>query len=306
MHDPQGFPQGVTKQCRGDREVEAESLAYLVAADHGLDTAEYTFAYVAGWAAQTGDVDAALRACGARVRSTAHQVLDRSHDHLTAGPAAIPAAVATDADKLTLRAVAGADRTAALRADAENRARDPEPDFLDRGRLVAANATAAGYYASQYPASWVPAYLGTRLGSTMLDHPAGRVGYAPPGWTHLSEHLRGNGFTDAEIIGAGLGTRASTGRVVDRFRDRLMFPIHAQTEGGREVVGFVGRRNPSLDASTGIRNLTYLTPDRPRSTPKASTCTASPGTPRPWIEAVSRSSSKGRSTPWPSTWPRAA
>jgi len=38
-----------------------------------------------------------------------------------------------------------------------------------------------------------------------------------------------------------------------------MFPIHARTEGGgREVVGFVGRRNPSLDASTGIRNPKYL------------------------------------------------
>jgi len=162
MHDPQGFPQGVTKQCRGDREVEAESLAYLVAADHGLDTAEYTFAYVAGWAAQTGDVDAALRACGAPVLSTAHQVLDRSHDHLAAGPAATPAAVATEADKLTARAVAGADRTGALRASAENRARDPEPDFLHRDRLVAANAAAAAYYTGQYPASWAPAYLDTR------------------------------------------------------------------------------------------------------------------------------------------------
>jgi DNA primase catalytic core len=167
--------------------------------------------------------------------------------------------VARDADKLTLRAVAGADRTRALRASAENRAQDPQPDFLDRGRLVAANSAAAGYYARQYPASWAPAYLDTRLGTSMLDDPTGRVGYAPPGWTHVTEHLRGNGFTDAEILGAGLGTRASTGRVIDRFRDRLMFPIHARTEdGGREVVGFVGRRNPSLDASTDIRNPKYL------------------------------------------------
>jgi DNA primase len=246
-------PQGVTKQCRGDREVEAESLAYLVAADHGLDTAEYTFAYVAGWAAQTGDVDAALRASGTRVLSTAHQVLDRSHDHLAGDTAGTAVRVAADADKLTARALAGAERTAALHEPPRQ-----EPG-LDRDRLVAANAAAAAYYAGQYRASWAPAYLDTRLGTTMLDDPAGRVGYAPPGWTHLSEHLRGNGFTDAEILGAGLGTRASTGRVIDRFRDRLMFPIHARTEGGgREVVSFVGRRNPSLDASTDIRNPKYL------------------------------------------------
>ena len=49
MHDPAGFTDGQTMQCRGDREVEAESPAYLVAADHGLDTAGYTFAYVGRW-----------------------------------------------------------------------------------------------------------------------------------------------------------------------------------------------------------------------------------------------------------------
>ncbi|MDT0262459.1 toprim domain-containing protein [Jatrophihabitans lederbergiae] len=256
MHDPAGFERGQTGSCRGNREVEAESLAYLVAADHGLDTAEYTFAYVAGWAAQTGDVDAALRASGARVLATAHQVLDRTHDHLTTEPGAV---VASDADKLATRTAAGAERTGALRARAENRAQDPEHDFLHRDRLVAANAAAAAYYASQYPASWARAYLDTRLGSAMLDDPAGHVGYAPAGWTHLTEHLRSQGFADAEILGAGLGTRASTDRVVDRFRDRLMFPIEARTEGGgREVVGFVGRRNPSLDVSTDTRNPKYL------------------------------------------------
>jgi len=36
--------------CRGRCEVEAESVAYVVAAAHGLDSSGYTFAYVAGWA----------------------------------------------------------------------------------------------------------------------------------------------------------------------------------------------------------------------------------------------------------------
>jgi len=35
--------------CRGRCEVEAESVAYVVAAAHGLDASGYTFAYVAGW-----------------------------------------------------------------------------------------------------------------------------------------------------------------------------------------------------------------------------------------------------------------
>jgi len=36
--------------CRNRCEVEAESVAYVVAAAHGLDAGGYSFAYVAGWA----------------------------------------------------------------------------------------------------------------------------------------------------------------------------------------------------------------------------------------------------------------
>lgn len=257
MHDPAGFEAGHTGSCRGDREVEAESLAYLVVADHGLDTAEYTFAYVAGWAAQTGDVDGALRASGARVLTTAHAVLDRSHERLaSAGGATVDAALATDADKLTLRAVAGAKRTAALRADATN---ERLSFAVDRGRLAAANDEAVSYFMGQYAGSWAPAYLEQRLGTPLLADRTRGVGYASPGWTNLTEHLRGQGFTDAEIVGAGLGTRASTGRVVDRFRDRLMFPIAARDDAGqREVVGFIGRRNPSQDGTADTRTPKYL------------------------------------------------
>jgi hypothetical protein len=49
-----GTPTGAgatTAQCHGVREVEAESVAYLVAAAHRLPTDDYTFAYVTGWAA---------------------------------------------------------------------------------------------------------------------------------------------------------------------------------------------------------------------------------------------------------------
>jgi len=43
--------EGTTAGCRGVKEVEAESVAYLVAGSHGLDTGGYTFPYVTGWAA---------------------------------------------------------------------------------------------------------------------------------------------------------------------------------------------------------------------------------------------------------------
>jgi DNA primase catalytic core len=40
----------------------------------------------------------------------------------------------------------------------------------------------------------------------------------------------------------GVGTMASTGRLIDRFRDRVVFPI---IHGG-QVLGFIGRRHPEI------------------------------------------------------------
>lgn len=77
LHSPASFDHAHTAGCRDTQEVEAESIAYLVCAARQLDTSEYTFAYVAGWAAQTGDIDATLRRTGSRVLTTAHQILHR-------------------------------------------------------------------------------------------------------------------------------------------------------------------------------------------------------------------------------------
>ncbi len=69
--------------CRGSREVEAESVAYLITAAHGLDSSQYTFTYVAGWAEQAlphlpdgTTVADVIHDTGARVLKTAHQILD--------------------------------------------------------------------------------------------------------------------------------------------------------------------------------------------------------------------------------------
>ncbi len=61
-----------SSSCRGAAEVEAESIAYLVAAAAGLDTTCYTVPYVAHWAA--GDTTL-LRDTAARVIATARQIL---------------------------------------------------------------------------------------------------------------------------------------------------------------------------------------------------------------------------------------
>jgi len=65
------------------------------------------------------------------------------------------------------------------------------------------------------------------------------LGYAPAGWTALTDHLRTRGHPDTRLLAAGVSLPSRSGRLVDRFRDRLMFPVHDPT--GRHVLGFLGR-----------------------------------------------------------------
>jgi len=58
--------------CRGRCEVEAESVAYVVAAAHGMDASGYSFAYVAGWAG--GDLSV-VRQAGETVTKAARTIL---------------------------------------------------------------------------------------------------------------------------------------------------------------------------------------------------------------------------------------
>ena len=64
------------------------------------------------------------------------------------------------------------------------------------------------------------------------------VGYAPKGWDNLTKHLRGKGFTEAELAVSGLCTQGQRG-VYDRFRGRLVWPIRDVTG---TTVGFGARR----------------------------------------------------------------
>src|SRR5665811_1675589 len=65
-----------TSGCRGDAEVEAESVAYLVASVHGIDADDYTFPYVAGWIGRNNP-STVLEATGKRVLATAHDILEQ-------------------------------------------------------------------------------------------------------------------------------------------------------------------------------------------------------------------------------------
>ncbi|MFK5165206.1 hypothetical protein ACI3QP_12115, partial [Propionibacterium freudenreichii] len=84
-----------------------------------------------------------------------------------------------------------------------------------------------------------------RLGVDLAGHPTIQPGHAPAGWTNLANRLRRHGVTDLEMLTAGLVKPASTGRLIDRFRDRLTLPI---TDQDGHILGFVARANPTIPA----------------------------------------------------------
>jgi DNA primase len=64
------------------------------------------------------------------------------------------------------------------------------------------------------------------------------LGYAPAGWEAALKHFREKGYTDRDLFDAGLATQRESGGMVDRFHNRLMFPI--RDENGK-MVGFGAR-----------------------------------------------------------------
>ena len=65
------------------------------------------------------------------------------------------------------------------------------------------------------------------------------LGYAPAGWEVALTHFTGKGYTERELLDAGLVTEKQEGTGVrDRFRNRIMFPIR---DGMGKMCGFGAR-----------------------------------------------------------------
>jgi DNA primase catalytic core len=114
-------------------------------------------------------------------------------------------------------------------------------------RLARINELTTAYYQACLPNSWAAPYLDQRLHSDPARLEPLRLGYAPNSWTGLITHLRRIGVTDQEMLTAGVATTGSTGRLIDRFRDRLVVPIVHD----HQVLGFVARRNPRFGDDDG-------------------------------------------------------
>lgn len=85
--------------------------------------------------------------------------------------------------------------------------------------------------------------IGRGLGTEIIERFG--LGAASTGWTDLTQHLQRHRFADDEIAAMGLGVqRAASDGLYDRFRDRLMYPIH---NAAGDIVGFGGRHLASAE-----------------------------------------------------------
>ncbi len=128
-------------------------------------------------------------------------------------------------------------------------ARDPEAQKkADRRTLLAdVMEQAVQFYRLQ---------LKTGAGTAARDYLAGRglgdealerweIGFAPPGWQNLWDHLTSKGVAEDLILGAGLAKPSNQGKKpYDTFRHRIMFPIR-DTRG--RAIAFGGRAMDPAD-----------------------------------------------------------
>ncbi|MGH9777039.1 MAG: DNA primase [Candidatus Acidiferrales bacterium] len=125
----------------------------------------------------------------------------------------------------------------------ERRPRTPEEakETRIRTRLVELHEHAARYFLDEL--------AGTREGKLVRDYLHDRglsdeliktfgIGYAPGAGDALVRRLKQAGYAQEIIEASGLANKDERGTVYDRFRRRVMFPIHS--ESGR-LVGFGGR-----------------------------------------------------------------
>jgi DNA primase len=106
-----------------------------------------------------------------------------------------------------------------------------------RLRILEANQLAAEFFAAQLTS---PSGLPGRqfLDGRGFDQAAAQqfgIGFAPTGGRELGQHLKGRGFTDEELVKAGLVRENGW----DFFQGRVLWPIR---DAGRSVLGFGARR----------------------------------------------------------------
>jgi len=111
----------------------------------------------------------------------------------------------------------------------------------EKQRLYEVNQAAAQYFhnllVSSSAGETARSYLASRGFSpkTIADF---QLGFSLNSWEALKQYLTERGYTEAELLNAGLIVEAEGGKTHDRFRNRLMFPIF---DAQGRIAGFGAR-----------------------------------------------------------------
>jgi len=118
---------------------------------------------------------------------------------------------------------------------------EPQAEEKEKERLYQVNEAAAQYFHDLL--------LSSPAGKKARDYVASRglsletitnfqLGFSPNKWEALKQHLLEIGYAESVLLEAGLIVETEAGKKHDRFRNRLMFPIH-DIKG--HVIGFGAR-----------------------------------------------------------------
>ena len=124
---------------------------------------------------------------------------------------------------------------------------------VQRSRLLEANSQASLFYQEQLqlPSASHARELLIKRGFDKTASQSFEIGYAPDQWDALSKFLLGKGFSAEELLLAGL-TKEGTKGAIDRFRNRLIWPIR---DISGDLVGFGARKLASDEEDTGPKYL---------------------------------------------------
>ncbi len=108
-----------------------------------------------------------------------------------------------------------------------------------RARMLDLNRDAARFFHEQLisPAGKPAQDYVRNRGITGMVKPFG-LGFAPDSWNALTDAMRAKGYTQPELVAAGLARTGKNGGIYDYYRNRLMFPV-IDVRGS--VIGFSGR-----------------------------------------------------------------
>ena len=113
--------------------------------------------------------------------------------------------------------------------------------YKQQERLWALHKDAARFFHSQLysPLGTEALAYAQKRGMPQKILTAFGIGYAPDSWDSLVRAMKQKGYTEQELKDSGLVTVSQkNGNILDRFRDRLMFPI-IDVRGN--IIGFGGR-----------------------------------------------------------------